>query len=302
MSRFFFCKDECKKEEDILIETDQKSLQRGRYSIEYIEGSAFGLYVNITQVTKSDMGQYKCGYGRALSKDSSSITFTVIVIDGEFYPHVMFLNNSEICSSYLSMSVFHIYFILLIVHSSDHFQTSSNKSQLRKRHSFLIVIGFLWPHWPTSSCRLQFQTFMPVWPPPPSQLGFFICFSLFLKGILSHSLAEFRISPVLIQYLLFTALTSSKPNWTLVPLTSSAATTAGLRSVSGSYSPSSAFPETTNRPEAAGKLQEANQKKTFENINLNDYNTDDRRCSEFFHLCSPTYQYISLFIQNLILI
>lgn len=95
VSRFFFCKGECKKEEDILIETDQKSLQRGRYSIEYMEGSAFGLYVTIAQVTKSDIGQYKCGYGRALSTDSSPITFPVIVIDGEFYLYLMF--NVKIC-------------------------------------------------------------------------------------------------------------------------------------------------------------------------------------------------------------
>ncbi|XP_026223974.1 polymeric immunoglobulin receptor-like [Anabas testudineus] len=80
-SRFFFCKDECNKEEDVLIETDQKNSQRGRYGIEYIDGSVFGLYVTIQQVTKSDAGWYKCGYGRALSPDSSSMWFSVIVID-----------------------------------------------------------------------------------------------------------------------------------------------------------------------------------------------------------------------------
>lgn len=91
VSQFFFCKDECKKEEDVLIETDQRSFQKGRYRIDYIEGSAFGLYVTIAQVTKADMGQYRCGYGRALSKDSSSSTFPVIVIDGEFYLYFMLM-------------------------------------------------------------------------------------------------------------------------------------------------------------------------------------------------------------------
>ncbi|XP_038577607.1 CMRF35-like molecule 1 [Micropterus salmoides] len=76
----FLCKGECKKEEDIIIETDENRAQSGRYSIEYIEGSVFGLYVTITQVTKSDSGQYRCGYGRALSQDSYR-TLQIIVID-----------------------------------------------------------------------------------------------------------------------------------------------------------------------------------------------------------------------------
>ncbi|XP_018559391.1 uncharacterized protein LOC108902133 [Lates calcarifer] len=78
--RIFFCKGECKKEEDIFIETNGNRAQSGRYSIEYKEGSTFGLDVTITQVLKSDSGQYRCGYGRALSPDSSR-TFSVIVVD-----------------------------------------------------------------------------------------------------------------------------------------------------------------------------------------------------------------------------
>lgn len=78
--RKFFCKGECKTEEDIIIETDENRAQSGRYSIEYIEGSAFGLEVTISQVTKSDSGQYRCGYGRALSPDSYR-TLQIIVID-----------------------------------------------------------------------------------------------------------------------------------------------------------------------------------------------------------------------------
>ena len=78
----FLCKDECKTKEDIIIETNGNRTQRGRYSVEYREGSTFGLYVNITNVSKSDTGWYKCGYGRALSPHSF-YKFSIFVIDGE---------------------------------------------------------------------------------------------------------------------------------------------------------------------------------------------------------------------------
>ncbi|XP_044207438.1 uncharacterized protein LOC122982316 [Thunnus albacares] len=81
----FFCKDECKKEEDILVETEENRAQNGRYSIEYTEGSAFGLYVTIIQLKKSDTGWYRCGYGRASSPDSSD-TFQIFVVDGYILP------------------------------------------------------------------------------------------------------------------------------------------------------------------------------------------------------------------------
>ncbi|XP_044206517.1 polymeric immunoglobulin receptor-like isoform X2 [Thunnus albacares] len=83
-SRKFFCKDECKQEGDILVETEENRAQNGRYSIEYREGSVHGLYVTITQLKKSDTGRYRCGYGRA-SSPNSSYTFQIIVVDGEFY-------------------------------------------------------------------------------------------------------------------------------------------------------------------------------------------------------------------------
>ncbi|XP_044206476.1 cell wall protein RTB1-like isoform X4 [Thunnus albacares] len=80
LSRKFFCKDECKKEEDILVETEENRAHNGRYSIEYREGSTYGLYVTITQLKKSDTGRYRCGYGRASSPDSSE-TFSIFVVD-----------------------------------------------------------------------------------------------------------------------------------------------------------------------------------------------------------------------------
>ncbi|XP_026189022.1 uncharacterized protein LOC113146033 isoform X2 [Mastacembelus armatus] len=76
----FFCKEPCKKEEDVLIETENSSAQKGRYSIEYKANSVFGLYVTIKQVDTWDRGRYRCGYGRALSSDSYT-TFSVITED-----------------------------------------------------------------------------------------------------------------------------------------------------------------------------------------------------------------------------
>ena len=83
-SRKFFCKGECKKEADILVETEENRAQSGRYSIEYTKGSAVEVYVTITQLQKSDSGRYKCGYGRPSSPDSS-YWFSIFVGEGEFY-------------------------------------------------------------------------------------------------------------------------------------------------------------------------------------------------------------------------
>ncbi len=79
----FLCRGDCTKEEDILIETEENQAHNGRYSIEYIKGSAFGLHVTITHVIRSDTGRYRCGYGRPLSPDSYR-SFPIIVIEGEF--------------------------------------------------------------------------------------------------------------------------------------------------------------------------------------------------------------------------
>ncbi|KAJ4934048.1 hypothetical protein JOQ06_006855 [Pogonophryne albipinna] len=61
--RKMFCKGKC--EDKILVETTGDSAQSGRYSIRYVEGSYPArdtvLYVNITNLTKSDAGPYQCG-------------------------------------------------------------------------------------------------------------------------------------------------------------------------------------------------------------------------------------------------
>ncbi|XP_041802692.1 polymeric immunoglobulin receptor-like isoform X2 [Chelmon rostratus] len=76
----FFCKGQCEKDDDILIETDGNRTQSGRYSLEYKEVSTFGLDVTIRQATRSDTGQYSCGYGSALAPDSHK-TFPIIILD-----------------------------------------------------------------------------------------------------------------------------------------------------------------------------------------------------------------------------
>ncbi|XP_051280343.1 uncharacterized protein LOC127376930 isoform X2 [Dicentrarchus labrax] len=72
--RKVLCKEKCEGK-DILIETTDNRAQRGRYSIEYKEGS-FGLsssvlYVSITKLTKSDSGRYRCWLDRRFLLDSS---------------------------------------------------------------------------------------------------------------------------------------------------------------------------------------------------------------------------------------
>lgn len=78
----FLCKNKCEKQEDVIIETDSSRAQSGRFSLEYREGSLFGLYVTISQATTSETGGYMCGYGRALSPDTY-YTVRIMVIGGE---------------------------------------------------------------------------------------------------------------------------------------------------------------------------------------------------------------------------
>ncbi|XP_039463705.1 uncharacterized protein LOC120437041 [Oreochromis aureus] len=83
--RKFLCKNPCKKEGNIFIDTTNDKAENGRYSIKYTKGSAFGLYATIRQLTKSDTGQYWCGYGDPLSPDSYD-TDDVFVVEAS-NPH-----------------------------------------------------------------------------------------------------------------------------------------------------------------------------------------------------------------------
>lgn len=68
--RKFLCKNRCKSQEDVLVDTNDATAQRGRYSLKYDAGSTYGLYVTMDQVTTSDTGWYRCGYGNPKSPDS----------------------------------------------------------------------------------------------------------------------------------------------------------------------------------------------------------------------------------------
>ncbi|XP_078112023.1 uncharacterized protein LOC144521353 isoform X1 [Sander vitreus] len=69
--RRIFCKNKC-KDGDILIDTEEDTAQRGRYSIEH-KNSMFSetvLYVSIRNLTQSDSGRYRCGLDRSLFPSS----------------------------------------------------------------------------------------------------------------------------------------------------------------------------------------------------------------------------------------
>ncbi|KAM3617341.1 uncharacterized protein V6R79_005083 [Siganus canaliculatus] len=72
--RRLFCKNTCEGK-NILINTESDSDQRGRYTIRYEEAEdSFrysSLYVNITNLTMSDSGRYRCSSVSDLLPDSS---------------------------------------------------------------------------------------------------------------------------------------------------------------------------------------------------------------------------------------
>lgn len=88
-TRKYFCKDTWRSC-DILIETHGNRAQKGRYSIEYKTTPSAGgvMYVSITQLTKSDSGQYGCGLDKSLAPDPY-VEFKISVGDGEFLLDVM---------------------------------------------------------------------------------------------------------------------------------------------------------------------------------------------------------------------
>ncbi|XP_062247431.1 CMRF35-like molecule 6 isoform X2 [Platichthys flesus] len=69
-----FCRKSC-EDGDVLIETDNVSAQRGRYSIRYEEApdllSNSFVIVTIKELKKSDSGKYTCGLKRTLLPDGN---------------------------------------------------------------------------------------------------------------------------------------------------------------------------------------------------------------------------------------
>ncbi|XP_078025897.1 uncharacterized protein LOC144464122 isoform X2 [Epinephelus lanceolatus] len=82
--RRLLCKEEC-EDGDILIDTDETTAQRGRYSIKYEEGfypaSYTILNVSITNLTESDSGRYSCGLLRSVFFIPSYSEFEIRVKD-----------------------------------------------------------------------------------------------------------------------------------------------------------------------------------------------------------------------------
>ncbi|TDH10131.1 hypothetical protein EPR50_G00071870 [Perca flavescens] len=87
--RRIFCKDKC-KEGDILINTEEDTAQRGRYSIRYIEGGfpVFKtiLYVSIRNLTQSESGWYRCCLVRSFPFSPSYQEIEIRVTDAPTSP------------------------------------------------------------------------------------------------------------------------------------------------------------------------------------------------------------------------
>ncbi|XP_055020376.1 CMRF35-like molecule 2 isoform X3 [Boleophthalmus pectinirostris] len=65
-SKKIFCKNDCNKEEDILVNTTKDRAENGRYSIQYEEETNI-MSVRIEKVQMSDSGQYQCKLETILS-------------------------------------------------------------------------------------------------------------------------------------------------------------------------------------------------------------------------------------------
>ncbi|CAB1440936.1 unnamed protein product [Pleuronectes platessa] len=78
-----FCRKSC-EDGDVLIETEDVSAQRDRYSIEYKEGTfpEYSTFVHVTikELKKSDSGKYTCGLKRTLRPDGN-VRVEIIVTD-----------------------------------------------------------------------------------------------------------------------------------------------------------------------------------------------------------------------------
>lgn len=73
-----FCKNDCARKEDILVETSGDSGRKGRYSIEYSRhADGRVLHVSIVNVTSADSGEYLCVLERMVSTAHRKVSFNV---------------------------------------------------------------------------------------------------------------------------------------------------------------------------------------------------------------------------------
>ena len=73
-NRKYFCRDPCKTNEDILIDSIKKS--SGRYQLN--DSGTGNFTVEIARLNKEDAGKYWCGVDRVLSDTYKEVILTVL--------------------------------------------------------------------------------------------------------------------------------------------------------------------------------------------------------------------------------
>ncbi|KAK2898128.1 polymeric immunoglobulin receptor-like isoform X2 [Channa argus] len=90
----FFCKEEC-DEDNVLVKTDGDGANSGRYSITFKDKSPeLGiLSVTFTNLTQSDSGRYRCGFGKSSVPDTFS-DFEIRVLNEPFFKNDGFIQTN----------------------------------------------------------------------------------------------------------------------------------------------------------------------------------------------------------------
>ncbi|KAK2897145.1 CXADR-like membrane protein [Channa argus] len=91
----FLCRKQCQQ---VIIETNNVKARQDRYSIEYGNSTFFN--VSITQLTKSDSGQYRCGVGRQMT-ENTCWDFEITVTNGSVIPLAVSLNAVVLLAVFL---------------------------------------------------------------------------------------------------------------------------------------------------------------------------------------------------------
>ncbi|XP_033943427.1 polymeric immunoglobulin receptor-like isoform X1 [Pseudochaenichthys georgianus] len=141
--RKVFCKETCDKE-DILIETTGASAQRGRYSIDDKDG---GLFVTITQLTRSDSGRYRCGAGIYLTRNSYK-DFEILVVDAKLDGDPSAEKTIDartggniVVECYFNRTVANMYFCKEECKEEDILIKTTRETDLKDRYSIRYIEG-----------------------------------------------------------------------------------------------------------------------------------------------------------------
>ncbi|XP_055012532.1 uncharacterized protein LOC129409801 isoform X2 [Boleophthalmus pectinirostris] len=124
-----FCKIDCDKEENILVQSAGSSQQNGRYSIQYkrVSSNIYDMSVSITDVHRSDAGLYKCGleYGQ---RNSNMVEFQIEVSFEELLSY-SFITASEYQSTHPTTST-----------PSDHLGPQTPPTTRRQTHLLWLLL------------------------------------------------------------------------------------------------------------------------------------------------------------------